>query len=142
MNRKTVQCQAEFLCINHLIKFSIENRNLDQKMMDLNSVHAIAFSHRANRECVMAELEDAVSKRLRAVMSVFQITTNVQMAEVCGSTKSAVNNWMLGYNLPRVPDMMQLCERTGITLDWLYRGVVVTMDQKLALTLSRHIDSQ
>ena len=89
----------------------------------------------------MPELEDAVSKPLRAVMMDFNIVSNNMLAEICGTTKSAINNWLLGYNLPRVPEMIRLCERTGITLDWLYRGSINLMDPKMAIGLSKTAES-
>jgi transcriptional regulator with XRE-family HTH domain len=70
----------------------------------------------------MSELERAVAARLRSVMSRFEIVGNRALADICGTTPSAVNNWLSAYNLPRIPEMIRLCERTGVTLDWLYRG--------------------
>ena len=84
----------------------------------------------------MAEYEEQVAARLKAVMAAFGIPSNPELADLGDSTKSAVNNWLLGYNLPRVPEMSRLCERTGITLDWLYRGTIVSMDPKLLMTLA------
>jgi hypothetical protein len=90
----------------------------------------------------MAELEQAVATRLRAVMSSFGIPSNPKMGEVCGTTSSAVNNWLLGYNLPRVPEMIRLCEQTGLTLDWIYRGSMAAMDAKLGLHLAKLIEDK
>jgi hypothetical protein len=64
-----------------------------------------------------------VGKRVTAVMDEFHIEGNKAMGDICGTTHGAVNNWRNGYNLPRVPEMSRLCEQTGITLDWLYRGL-------------------
>ena len=82
------------------------------------------------------ELERVVALRLRAVMEAFQITTHPKLAEVCGTSRSVVNNWLMGDNLPRVPEMIRLCERTGITLDWIYRGAIHTMDAQVAICLA------
>src|ERR1700690_3781159 len=83
--------------------------------------------------CVMGELEKSVARRLRAVMDEFGIRTNPEMAEVCGTTSSAVNNWLLGYNLPRVPQMQTLCGRTGLTLDWIYSGSMAVIAGELGI---------
>jgi hypothetical protein len=80
-----------------------------------------------------------VGKRVTAVMDEFHIEGNKAMGDICGTTHGAVNNWRNGYNLPRVPEMSRLCEQTGITLDWLYRGFVGSMDLRLALRLNRRI---
>lgn len=88
----------------------------------------------------MPDMEDAVSRRLRAVMTAFQIESYPEMAEICDASKSSVSNWVQGYNLPRVPEMIRLCERTGITLDWIYRGSPHTMDPKLTISLGAIVD--
>jgi hypothetical protein len=88
----------------------------------------------------MEEFEAAVALRLRAVMDRFQITTHPQLAKICGTSKSCVNNWLGGKNLPRVPEMIRLCEQTGITLDWLYCGVIHSMDAKVAIHLGSFRD--
>lgn len=85
------------------------------------------------------QLESEVAARLHALMAEFGVSTNKEMADLCGATNSAVNNWRLGYNLPRVPAMTRLCERKGITLDWVYRGHVGSMDPKLAIKLNRRV---
>jgi hypothetical protein len=89
--------------------------------------------------CVMNDLEHEVAARLVAVMDEFCIGGNRALGDLCGATPSAVNNWRLGYNLPRVPEIIRLCEQTGITLDWLYRGFVGAMNPKLAMKLNRRI---
>ena len=90
----------------------------------------------------MDELEQNVAVRLRAVMSAFGIQSNPRMGEICGTTGSAVNNWLLGYNLPRVPEMIRLCDQTGLTLDWIYRGSMASMDAKLGLHLAQLIEGK
>lgn len=87
------------------------------------------------------DLEAAVALRLRAVMKAFQIESYPQMADICQTTPSNVGNWCNAYALPRIPEMIRLCERTGITLDWVYRGSIHKMDAKLAISLGRIIDA-
>ena len=87
------------------------------------------------------ELEPEVAARLRAVMADLECLNNKAFADRFGTTESAVNNWRLGYNLPHVPEMIRLCEQTGITLDWLYRGFVGTIDPELALRLNRRMQN-
>ncbi|MGD0106275.1 MAG: hypothetical protein ABSC06_19870 [Rhodopila sp.] len=87
-------------------------------------------------------LELAVAHRLRAAMKAFGINPYPEMAGICGATASVVGNWMSGLNLPRVPEMTLLCVRTGLTLDWIYRGTAVSMDPKLVLALSKPIDGK
>jgi transcriptional regulator with XRE-family HTH domain len=87
-----------------------------------------------------SELEMEVGKRIKAIMEAFGIPSYPKMGEICGTTKSNVGNWRSGYALPRVPQMIQLCERTGVTLDWIYRGSVHNMDTKLDFPQIRRRD--
>jgi hypothetical protein len=85
-----------------------------------------------------------VDIRLRAVMAEFEIKSNPAMAETCGTSTSAVSNWLAPpradwKNRPKVPEMITLCEKTGLTLDWIYRGISASMDPKLVLRLSTRI---
>ena len=86
-------------------------------------------------------LETDVALRLRAIMAEFDVVGHRAMSELCGASTSSVNNWLHGYNLPRVPEMIQLSVNTGITLDWIYRGTVAVMDAKLAIRLARRVDA-
>jgi hypothetical protein len=43
-------------------------------------------------------------------------------------------------NLPRVPEMIALCELTGLTLDWIYRGETGSIDPAVALKLPKRGD--
>jgi hypothetical protein len=85
------------------------------------------------------KVEPDVGARLRAVKAELQLPNDQAFAELCSGTCSRVNNWLNGYNLPHVPDMIRLCERTGITLDWLYRDFAGSMDPTLALRLNRRM---
>ena len=81
-----------------------------------------------------------VAARLRAIKKEFDIKCNREMGEVCGGASfSQVNNWLNDNNLPRVPEMISLCELTGITLDWLYRGHIGSMDPGLSIRLAKRI---
>jgi transcriptional regulator with XRE-family HTH domain len=84
-------------------------------------------------------IETDVAVRLWAIKAVCGIRTNPELAKICETTPSAVNNWLRGYNLPRVPEMILLCERAGVTLDWLYRGFTASMDPRFSLRLAAYI---
>lgn len=87
------------------------------------------------------DLEVAVAARLRAVMKAFGIDSNPKMGEICDASPNTVNNWINAYNLPRVNEAIRLCERTGITLDWLYRGAIHNMDPARAIALGALVDA-
>lgn len=82
-----------------------------------------------------------VANRLRAVMAEFGISSQVELADLCGVNNARVNQWMIGNNLPRVPEMLQLCEKTGLTLDWIYGGKIETLPTiDLAIRLTSFTD--
>jgi transcriptional regulator with XRE-family HTH domain len=56
-----------------------------------------------------------------------QIRTVDEFAAFIGAERNQVSNWLNAYNLPPVWMMVRLCERFGITLDWLVRGTVGTL---------------
>jgi hypothetical protein len=49
----------------------------------------------------------------------------------CDTNASNLSEWMRFAHLPRVPNMIFLCEKTGLTLDWIYRGELPTDTRKL-----------
>jgi transcriptional regulator with XRE-family HTH domain len=87
-------------------------------------------------EVVMVEIEQAVASRLDALMSELEVVGYRAIGVLCGTSANVVSNWMNGYNLPRVPEMIRLCEKTGVTLDWIYRGRAGSMDAKLVMRLT------
>lgn len=82
------------------------------------------------------QMEHDVARRLRAVMAEFGLSSYEELAELCGSNKAAVGQWMLGNNLPPVRKMIELGRRTGITLDWVYDGKLGSLPSGLAIRLA------
>lgn len=59
--------------------------------------------------------------RLRSFME-YRDVSRREFAAMCGTNQSAVNNWIIGANTPRVANMIKLREATGVSLDWIYCG--------------------
>ena len=87
----------------------------------------------------MEKMEVGLDMRVRAVMAEFEMDTNEDLGNACGAQSGTVNNWLRGDNGPRVPEMIRLCENTGLTLDWIYRGKSVCIDPELATRLENRI---
>jgi transcriptional regulator with XRE-family HTH domain len=85
---------------------------------------------------VDTNLEAIVAARLRAIMQELGLRYD-ELGDMCGVTRSVISNWVNCYNLPEVREATALCEKTGITLDWLYRGHLGGMDPKLAARLAK-----
>lgn len=89
----------------------------------------------------MDQMKPHIAARLRALKAELQLPNNRAFGELCSATESQVNNWLTGIkrdngSMPRVPQMAMLCDATGVTLDWLYRGRLGSMDPKLATRLT------
>jgi transcriptional regulator with XRE-family HTH domain len=92
----------------------------------------------------MDQMKPDIAARLRALKVELQLVNNRAFGELCGANESQVNNWLTGVqrdngSMPRVPQMALLCDATGVTLDWIYRGRLGPMDAKLASRLNKLI---
>jgi transcriptional regulator with XRE-family HTH domain len=77
-----------------------------------------------------------VARRLRALMAHLDMQRVQDLAASIGAERSAVSNWLNGYNLPPVALMAKIISiEPGITLDWLYRGEAGALPVKLAIRL-------
>ena len=85
------------------------------------------------------DLRQGVATRLQAIRAEFHLDSLTSFAEAVGASNSTVNQWLGAANLPRVPEMITLCERTNLTLDWIYRGAVVAVDDNLVRRLRSRI---
>jgi transcriptional regulator with XRE-family HTH domain len=66
----------------------------------------------------------AVSLRLRAVQAELG-KSDAEMAELVGASSRTVwSNWVNDGNMPEEEAMLRLCDEEGLTMDWIYRGVV------------------
>jgi transcriptional regulator with XRE-family HTH domain len=92
------------------------------------------------RDAIKKEIADELPTRLRAVMRAFGLTYQT-FGEAIGVGYSTVTEIMRGAHLPRVPEMLLLCERTGLTLGWIYAGSEIGIDEKLAAALVELIAS-
>lgn len=58
------------------------------------------------------------------------------MALFLGVGRTRYLNWERAENLPSETHMIALAEKTGITLDYIYRGVLDAVPMALAIRLS------
>lgn len=71
------------------------------------------------------DMAPGVARRLRALMVDMKLGSVHELAEFVDKSisRSQASNWINGYNLPPAAVMSTLCEKTGLTLDWIYRGI-------------------
>lgn len=73
----------------------------------------------------------AVGERLAKTTAALQLLDG-EMAKRAGVTKSAWSNYIHGIRPLDLDAAIRLCERTKITLDWIYRGDLSGVARELA----------
>lgn len=81
-----------------------------------------------------ARHKQLVGRRLRTVFEALGLQ-QAQVARELNESPQKINNWLRGDNYPSEWFVYRFCARYGITMDYLYRGVVVGMPQALAAEL-------
>ena len=67
------------------------------------------------------DFQQALGARLESARSALGIR-HIDMAKVAGLSPQAWNNYVSGIRPLSIPSASLLCERYGLTLDWIYRG--------------------
>lgn len=62
-----------------------------------------------------------VARRLKSVRTALGVT-QADFSEAAGIGRTAYNQYETGTRLLTLAAAMRICERYGVTLDWLYRG--------------------
>jgi type IV secretory pathway protease TraF len=78
------------------------------------------------------DLRDALSERLYALAKLHGIDNKREVAsyiaELTEANGNAVRQWLDATNLPQVPQMITLCLKTNLSLDFMYYGKVMKSD--------------
>lgn len=81
--------------------------------------------------------ERPVAQRLRMLQDAYDMNGR-QFAAHVGIDYKNWHNWISGLPLP-APKALELCQRIpGLSLDWLYRGIV---NEDMPLRLARRLDA-
>ena len=78
-----------------------------------------------------AEHKKEVAANLRLICAVIGGHQS-DIAAAIGVSKSKLGNWLRGDNYPDPFAMWLLCERYGVTMDWIYRGRLFGLPSHLA----------
>lgn len=76
-----------------------------------------------------------VGRRLEALRAEFSDLSQKSWAEKHGFNPTQYNNWAKGSRRITVDAAEHLCERYGVTLDWIYRGRVSGLPENLSKVL-------
>lgn len=78
--------------------------------------------------------------RLSAVMTLSGMNRSA-VAKLCGVKPNVVSTWTNAQNWAPWGHMSTIAEATGMTLDWFYRGVSMSMDMALMVRLNQLTNS-
>jgi transcriptional regulator with XRE-family HTH domain len=83
-----------------------------------------------------------VGQRLNAVREELGRSIN-GMSKLLGISRDVWSNWVKGRNWPDEEAMLFLCEKYGLTMDWIYRGQITSgVPLELALRLEARLDGK
>ncbi len=77
-----------------------------------------------------------VAARLRITRLALKLTQR-RLCELTGLSTSAWNNAETGDSRIGVDSAIQLCQATGVTLDWIYRGSRVGLPVEISEAIAR-----
>ena len=69
----------------------------------------------------MGELAQGIAARLRALQAELHLSDR-EMATRLNVSRGVWSGWVNARNLPSERAMILLCDRTGVDMDWIYRG--------------------
>lgn len=72
-----------------------------------------------------------IARRLRATRLALGLRPT-QLCEATGIGTSTYSQWEAGLRMPDVLQILPICERFGLTLDWIYRAQISGLTYDLA----------
>lgn len=84
---------------------------------------------------MQTSLEIAIARRLKAIREELGLDVPA-MAKALEVGRTRYLNWERAENLPNEQVMMRLCDHTGITMDYLYRGILDAVPMRLAIRVA------
>jgi transcriptional regulator with XRE-family HTH domain len=71
-----------------------------------------------------------VSLRIIHIMNALG-DSQVRFSKRTGISQQSINNWVKGRAAPSLAQALKICQRTGATLDYIYRGDVTNLPARL-----------
>ena len=86
----------------------------------------------------MSENDSAieVGRRLKSLRKAFGMK-QAALCRLTGISPQAWNNAETGDNLLTVPNAVEVCRVTGVTMDWIYRGQITALPSNLLAALAK-----
>ena len=73
-----------------------------------------------------------VGRRLKLTIEALGLSQAEVARGFSGVTPSKLGNWLRGDNYPETHFVTQFCDRYGVTMDWIYRGVLAGASASVA----------
>lgn len=77
----------------------------------------------------------AIAARLIATREALGLNQAAFCTEA-GIARNTYNQWEKAINRPQLDYAIQLCEKFGLTLDWIYRGIPSRLPHDIAMQLA------
>ena len=81
---------------------------------------------------------ETIGKRLLATRLALGVESQIEFAAMAGISPQALNNYERGRSRPSLEIALALCDRFGLTLDWIYRGDAGGLPHRLVRELQRN----
>lgn len=76
-------------------------------------------------------------RRLAATRRALGFDSQIDFAAAAGMSPQALNNYEKGRSRPALDVALVLCDRFGLTLDWIYRGDPGGLPHRIATIVTR-----
>lgn len=86
-------------------------------------------------------LED-IGWRIAILRQAMGYSNAARFAAFVGWTPQQLNNYERGSKRPEVTMATRMCNRTGVTLDWIYRGERAGLPLQVATLIQDYLTSQ
>ena len=84
-------------------------------------------------------LED-IGKRIRDLREAMGYDRPIFFADFMGWSPQQLSNYETGQKRPEVSQAIQLCRKTNVPLDWIYRGEPAGLSLDIAYLIQDHLD--
>lgn len=98
------------------------------------TVYPIVRPMMAVRPAPSPESMEAIAQRLRATREAFRMT-QAAFSRLVGIEPQAWNNYERGAKRIAIDQALKVCRATGVSLDWIYRGMAAQLPVNLATAL-------
>jgi hypothetical protein len=84
-----------------------------------------------------ADTVNAIAARLQELRLAFGYTSFMEWSRFTGATNTSWHNYEAGQRVIFLTEALKLCTKTGVSLDWIYRGLDHTLPMNVAERLSK-----